>query len=484
MSAVARMTPPAQEPTGQSVLSSAWWMTGSNVVAQVFAYGSLLLLARWLSPASFGTVSVGAAFVTFGALLVDRGTWGAIVVQRVLARADLTRAFRRCLLTATVLAAAMAASADGVVERFASNGDAKAVAALALCLPLHAVAVVPTALLQKSMRFRQLAALTLGANALSAVVAVWIALGGFGVWALVARQLVLFGVIAVLSAILCLPALRTHESNGGSTPRRNGGQGGERWFFIYSLAYVLNGNVPYFVIGHSGDAALVGFYSMACTIAWAPAMHISAQVGKVLFAATASQPETCAERTEQSVSLMATLMLPLLPVGVLIAPTVLPAAFGAEWTPMVAAFQVLLVIGICQTVVDCIAEPISGTGHMSLRAKAMVAQCAVSVAALLIVVPMTGIRGAALVQLVMFVPFAVLLFTAGARRAGTTPRALCARLRPAAAAVSLQLVVTSGLIVALIASGATNSVATCVAAVVGLLACVPLLLRTLRRARS
>jgi O-antigen/teichoic acid export membrane protein len=333
------------------------------------------------------------------------------------------------------------------------------------------------------MRFRQLAALTLAANVLSAVVAVLIALGGFGVWALVGRQLVLFGMLAVLSALFGLRALHAHGSSDGPVVRADTNRGGERWFFIYALAYVLSGNLPYFVIGSSGDAALVGLYSMACTIAYAPTL-VSGQVGKVLFAATASRPDICAERTEQSVQLMSILMLPLLPVGVLVAPTILPAAFGAEWMPMVAAFQILLVAGIGQTVIDGIAEPITGTGHMSFRAKAMVAQCAASIVALLILVPIAGIRGAALVQLLMFIPLAVLLFTAGARRAGTSPRALWGRLRPVAAALSLQLVVTFGVLVGLIAFGATDSVSACVAAVIGLTASVPLLVRALIRIRS
>src|SRR5690606_5827844 len=112
---------------------------------------------------------------------------------------------------AMVLAAALVAAATGLVDQFASGGDAAAVAALALCLPLHAVAIVPTALLQKSMRFRSLAGLTAAANILSATAAVVFAVAGFGVWALVARQLVLFAATAVIAAVLCWMTLRAGQ---------------------------------------------------------------------------------------------------------------------------------------------------------------------------------------------------------------------------------------------------------------------------------
>jgi teichuronic acid exporter len=483
MSDVVHAAPSAHALTGRGLIHSAWWVTGSNLVGQGFAYGSLILLARWLSPASFGTVSVGMAIIGFATLFVDQGTWGAIIVQRRLTRADLARASRRCLLAAVVLTAVIAVAASAVVDKFASGGDAAALAALALCLPLHAVAVVPTALLEKSMQFRRLGGLTAVANVVSALAAVLIALDGLGVWALVARQLVLYGMVAVLSSVLCLPVLRAQAPSPGPAPRGDPAPVREWSFFVFMIGFTLTNGLDSLVIGSSSGAHLVGLYALAFTIAMTPTTHFSAFVGKVLFAAAAAQPETCRMRTEQSVQLMSMLTLPLLPVGILIAPTILPAVLGEEWSPMVVAFQVLLVVGVGRAIVNCIADPLTGTGYMPWRAKFMIVQCVATLLALVILVPIAGIGGAALAQLVVLVPYAALYFTAGARRAGTSPAALWRRLRPVAAAFGVQLVVTSTVLIGLIASGVADSVSACVAAVVGLVACGPMLLRTLIRMR-
>lgn len=476
-------TPSTPALTDRSLLRSAWWMTGSNLVAQSLTYGSLIVLARWLSPNSFGTVAVATAIVGVGVLFVDQGTWGAVIVEPELSRADLTRALWRCLLTGVVLAVAMAAAASTVVDRFAAGGDAAAVAVIAICLPLHAVAVVPTALLQRSMQFGLLAGLTAVANVTSALVAVLVALDGLGLWALVARQLVLYGTLAVLSSVLCLPALRAHVPRSGHARRRHG-QRIERWFFLFTVSHSVTSSLDKLIIGVFSNAGLVGMYSIAITIAMAPWTQFSAQVGKVLFAAAASQPESCSERTEQSVKLMSMLMLPLLPVGILIAPTVLPGVLGPEWQPMVPVFQVLLVVGIGNAVINCIAEPLTGKGYMPFRAKVMVAQCVATVTALGILVPIGGILGAALAQLLVFLPCATVFFTAGARRADTSTEALWRSLRPVAVAFVVQLAVSSAVLIGLLASGATDSVSACVAAVAGLLAVGPVLWRTLGRIRS
>ncbi|SEH50248.1 Membrane protein involved in the export of O-antigen and teichoic acid [Mycolicibacterium rutilum] len=457
------------------MLRAAGWMTGSHLLAQTFAYGSLILLARWLTPTSFGTLAVGTAIVYVAVLFVDHGTLGGLIVRQSLTRTDLLRAFRRCLLTACALAAAMATTAGIVVTHFASGGDAAAVAALALCLPLHALSVVPTALLQKAMRFRTLAGLNAAANTGSAMIAVLLAAGGAGVWALVARQLVLFAVLAAATPVWGRRELR--DPTSVCSPGRDRTPGGERWFFLFGVALMVTANLDFLTIGATSDAHLVGLYALAFTIAMAPSTHISEQVGRVLFAAAALQPDNNRQRTELSVRLMSMLFVPLLPVAVLAAPMVLPAVLGAQWEPMVVPFQVLLIVGVGHAVVNCIGETLSGNGHIAFRAKVMMIRCAATLLLLLVLVPADGIRGAAFAQLLVFLAYAGVYVGAGARRAGTSPRALAAQLRPVAAALLVQVGVGTAAWLMLTGTGVASSAAAPWAAIIGLISCLPVLYR-------
>lgn len=467
---------PAQDATagGRDLLRSAGWMTGSHLLAQAFAYGSLILLARWLTPTSFGTIAVGTALVYVAVLFVDHGTLGGLIVRRHLTRTDLLRAFRRCLVTACLLAAGMAAIASLVVTNFASGGDAAAIAALALCLPLHAFAVVPTALLQKTMQFRRLAALNAVANVTSALVAVALAFDGFGTWALVARQLMLFGILALLTPALCRRVLLSHLKASKTTVISDDPRDSERWFFVFGVALMVTANLDYLVIGGLGDAHVVGLYALAFTIAMAPSTHISEQVGRVLFAAAALHPRDAGYRTEQSVRLMSLVFVPLLPVGILAAPALLPAILGNQWQPMVVAFQLLLVVGVGHAIVNCIGEALSGNGHIRFRAEVMVVRCLVTLLALLVLVPVDGIRGAALAQLVVFAPYAAVYLIAGARRAGTSARALARELRHVALILGAQLTVCAVVAAVLAGAGASHAVLLCGASVTALIVWLPM----------
>lgn len=474
--------PPA--PSGRSLLASASWMTGSNLIAQAFAYGSLVLLARWLDPANFGTVAVGTTIVGIGALFVDQGTWGSVVVERKLNRIRLARAFRRCMLMAVVLAATIAATATVLVHHFATGGSPGALAAIAICLPLHAIAVVPTALLQRAMQFRRLAGVTATANIASALIAVVLALHGAGVWALVSRQIVLFALVAALSAWLCLPELRSHNHGMESLPTMKDGVRIERWFFLFAVAFAVTGSLDKLVIGVFGGAAVVGIYSIASAIAMAPWTQFSAMTGQVLFAATASHPTSVVQRTEQSARLMSLLMLPLIPVGTLTAPVILPKILGEEWAPVVPVFQMLLIVGVGNAVVSCIAEPLTGTGQMPFRTRIMLGQCIATLLALLILVPTAGILGAAIAHFVVFVPYAVIFFTTGVRRIGSSPGDLLQSLRPGFAILALEALFAFVALLLFLKLGVSRPIALCCAAAVGFAMIAPILIRAIAKVRS
>jgi O-antigen/teichoic acid export membrane protein len=270
-----------------------------------------------------------------------------------------------------------------------------------------------------------------------------------------------------LSLVLCLTAFRSHQLSPQSRDHTDRSPVQERWFFVFAVTLVVTVNLDYLVVGHSANATVVGLYAIAFTIAMAPCVHFSDEVGKVLFAAAAAQPQTVPQRTEQAVQLMSMLMLPLLPVGILAAPTVLPAVLGSEWEPMVAPFQILLAAGVGHAIVNCIGEALSGSGHIAFRAKVMVARCALTLPALILLVSLDGMRGAALAQLLLLLAYAAIYATAGARRAGTSPAALWRRLRPVIIAVGVQTLMAGAVFIALGASRPAELAAACVAAVVG-----------------
>jgi teichuronic acid exporter len=452
----------------RGLLAAASWMSGTNLVAQAVAYAALLVLARLVSPGSFGTVAAATSIVWMVSVLLDSGTRGGIIVQPRVTEAHLRREFRRCLVAALALGVAMALASPLLVDAIAEGGDAAVVAALAASLPLYAVALIPMAVLQRTMHFGRLAQATGVANAGSAILAVLAGLAGLGVWALVTRQLLWVLLLAVLATVLVRPYL-PRDSAAAAAPAadvRN------RWFFVFGATLLIALNVDYIVVGAVEGAGRLGLYALAFMIGFAPLVHVSGEAGRVLFAAAAaSGVESSGVRTVRATRLMAGLLLPILPVAVVLAEVALPALLGDDWKGMVSAFQLLIVVGVGQAIVNCIGETLSGVGEIAFRAKVNVGWCAATLAALLLLVPLDGIRGAALAHLIVFVPYLGVYATAGARRAGTGTRELWAGLRGPIAALACQAAVTAA--VAIWLGGTSDWVAACAGAAAGLLVVTP-----------
>jgi O-antigen/teichoic acid export membrane protein len=435
------VSPPRRPLDARSLIRFASWMSGAHVAAQLCAYGSLLVLAHFVPPRTFGTVAVGTAILNVGIVLMDSGTRGSIVVARSASYEFLRRSLVRCVSLGLVIAAAMALGSHVLSRTFASGADPAALAALGVGIPLYALAIVPMSVLQRTMEFGALARTWASSNFISAGGAVLAGILGAGVWALVARQLGWCALLAVLSWV----AARRHLPRKKTSPSHVPGSTQPRWFLLFAVTQVLTFNLDYLVIGHQQAVAQLGLYAVAFMIAFAPLQHFSGEVGRVLFsAAAASGLSENGARTVAATRLMALLLLPLLPVIVALAPPLLPALLGNEWSGMVVPFELLAIAGVGYSIINCIGEALAGGGQMEYRSKLNVVWSLSTLAALVILVRADGIRGAALAHLVVFIGYAAVYASAGMRRLGSGAGTLWRALRPVMAAVALQAIVTAG----------------------------------------
>jgi O-antigen/teichoic acid export membrane protein len=431
-------------PGAAAVRRALSWVGAGHVIGQGFWFGSLLVLAALLPPRAFGTVTVGLLLVTAATRLMEAGTRGSIIVARRLTRTQVTTALALNVASGLLLTGAIAGGSRFVLSTFAHGGSALAVAALGLSVLLYAPAVVPLALLEKNLQFKRRAAVQAGSTITASTLAVVAGALGAGVWALVIRQVLFQGLLAGLGWIAArrlVPA--TAAGSGGARwerLRRRGAVG----FMLFSLTDFVVFNADYMTVGYFTNATQLGLYSLAFTIAFAPVTQFSAQLGSVLFPASAtSDAETIRRRTVAGVRLTCLVLLPLVPIAVVLAPALIPALIGARWRGMVTSFQILLAVGVAHAIVNVIGESLSGTGQIGWRARVNTVWMVAMIAVLVILVQADGIRGAALSHLVLYLPVMVAYGVWGMRLLGDQPRRLARMLRPIAELVVLQALVTA-----------------------------------------
>lgn len=451
------------------------WRGLTFIVGQGSWYASLLVLAILLPPGAFGIVAVGTAVTTITYLLMDAGVGGTIVTTPQVGAAYVRRAVLRTAMSGIALAALAAALAGPIVDSFAEGGDADVLRTMMVTIALAGFTVVPNALLEKTLRFKRLAVITIAATVIASAAAILAAALGAGVWALVVRLVLNQLVILVLVWASALPLFPRGARGERPRPVRRGAS----WFVVLAAAAFCAHTFDNLIVGRLTDVTQLGLYALAFSLAFAPLRQISWQVGAVLFPSIAAtqDPATVARRTLRSLRLMALLLLPVLPPAVALAPGVIPTVLGEEWAGMVVPFQILLVVGVGQGLINILGETLAAT-RVAVRGRMELVWAVFVLGGIAVGTELAGIRGAALAHLVAFSGLAGAYLWFGTRAIELSPGPVLHAIRGVVGCVVVQAIVTTLLVLGIGVAGGGPLVAGILAAAAGLAVLTTLLWTT------
>jgi PST family polysaccharide transporter len=247
---------------GSRSLRAGAVVLGARVLVAVIQLLTILVLARLLSPEDYGLVGMVAAITAFAPLLVSLGTPDAVVRQARINEGEISALF---WLSATVGCSAtlMMAACGPLIARFYGEPRLIWIAEIsALTFVVSAFYCQHNTLLRRAMKFKELAAVELVANLLSAGTAIGMALYGLQYWALVLRPLlatffIAFGVWALCPWVPGRPAI----SAGAKGLLRQG-----LHIAGFAVTDYVGGSTDRIAIGYRSGPILLGYYQNATFI--------------------------------------------------------------------------------------------------------------------------------------------------------------------------------------------------------------------------
>lgn len=300
----------------------------------------LTVLARLLTPSDFGLMAMLLVFTSFAALLVEGGLGSALIQKQFTSANDETSVFLVNLVMACVLAGLLWLLAPAIAGFYGQPRLTAMLHVLLWLLPLGAVATVPNALLSQRLSFRKRAAAELVSSLGSALLALWLAWSGFGVWSLVWQVLAGAGLRALL--LWWISGWRPRgrfERAAFSGLFRFGG-----YLLLANALNVTTLRLQSLLIGRLFDARILGFYSMAQDTQQAPAQFISSllnRVGLPMFAAVVDQPAKLTGALRLALRLSMFVFAPcMICIAVLAKPLVL-LVYGPQWLPTAPMLSIL-----------------------------------------------------------------------------------------------------------------------------------------------
>ena len=420
----------------RKVVASLLWQGSASLVGQVISWLVTLIVIRILSPGDYGLIAMAGLCISFLMLIGDLGV-GAVVVQApTLKRPQLEALFGVALLAYLLGAIVAFASAPVAAAFFAEPRLISIVRALSLSFVFAGLYAVPQALVLRTLEFDRKAKIDVLTTLVSSIVALTLALGGWGAWSLVGAALAIHvfraAAFQIVRPCLFLPfpsfaVLRGMVHFGGLVTVDR-----ILWFGYTNLDIAIAGRVL--------GGALVGVYSVALSLASIPLDKVMSIVTPVAFSAfsrTQDDRESLRRGMLQALESVSLLAFPTFLGMATVAPEALAVFVGPKWAGTIIPFQILCLALPFRALGALFVPALYGTG----RPRVAVENNAITlggVAIALIVGVQWGVVGLCVGWLVGYVPvFCVTTYRALATLEMPVGRAVAAMGVPLAATLAM-----------------------------------------------
>ena len=338
----------AETPTDNIKLLTARtlkWNTIDKVLSQVLYAVTGIILANVVSKEEFGLVGSILIFQAFASLFVDSGFSFAIIQKKNPTDTDFSTVFYFNFAMSVAIYAVLWMAAPLIAEVFGSEKLIPLSRVMFLTFIINATAVVQTNRLTKMMTVKMVAVSNTIGLVVSGIVGVWLALAGYGAWAIVWQSITL---ATVKSAILWATSQWMPSFVFSFTSLRSifkVGAGVLTTSFLNTVSL----NIYNYIIGAYYSLTSLGIYTQAdkwSKMGIASLSQIFTSSFLPLLSKFQDDKEQFLKTVAKTNRCVGYIMFPCFGVLIASSETIFHLLFGTKWDEAIPLFQLLLIRGI------------------------------------------------------------------------------------------------------------------------------------------
>lgn len=326
------------ETSRKSAVTNMLWRFAERCGAQGVTFIVSLILARLLEPSVYGVVSLITIFTSLMQIFVDTGFSRALIQKKDADQLDFSTMFYFDVVLGILLYALLYVSAPAIARFYQKDFMVPYIRVMSLSVVLGSVNSVQEAIVAKRMIFKKFFYATLIGTVISAVVGVYMAYKGFGVWALIAQKLV----NQAFDTLFLWISLKWRPSRAFSFARL-------KPLFVYGgrvagsvFLDALTTRLTSLLIGKRYDAAELAYYDKGSHFPSLASETLRTSVQSVLFPLMAKE-QGSTRRVKRilrrSVMLAGYCVFPCVTGIALCAPSLIPVLYGEKWIATVPYMQ-------------------------------------------------------------------------------------------------------------------------------------------------
>lgn len=365
------------------VISGLAWTFGERILAQGVSFILSIVLARILMPDEYGIIAMVLVFINIADVFVSNGFGESLIQKQDADEVDFSTVFY-CSFGVSWIIYIILFFAAPVIANFYNNSILVPVLrVLALKLPISSISTIQHAYVSKHMIFKKFFFSTLGGTLFSGLVGIAFALGGLGVWALVAQYLVntLIDTIILFITVPWRPRLLFSTKSAKELV-------GYGWKLTAAgLINRLYIELRSLVIGKKYSSADLAFYNKGEQFPNIIITNIDSAIGKVVFPAMNAvndNMEKLRDVSRRTLKTTSYIIFPLLTGLIIVAKPLVQFLLTDKWLGCVPLLQVACLFYICQPMQTVNFQIIKAVGRSDLCLKLEIVKKILGVAMLLV----------------------------------------------------------------------------------------------------
>jgi teichuronic acid exporter len=353
--------PETRSKSDRVLLHGIAWTTSAKWISQIISWGITLVVARLLSPSDYGLIGMATLALGLVTLFSEFGLGTTVVTLRDTANAHISQLNTISILMG-LLGLILAFGIANPASKFFKVPNLKSVIiVMGLSFLISSFRTIPSALLQREMRFKALAIIDALQTVVAAVVTLALAVAGFGYWSLVLGNLCLTIAATGMTAFCKRQRFAWPNYPEIRAPLLFS------WHIIVGrLSWFVYDNSDFTIAGKLLGEAPLGDYTLAWTLAHAPLEKLTVLVNRVTPSFFASIQSDFSALRRYLLSITGGLALVIYPVTVglsLISADLISVALGSKWQGAVAPLQLLAFHALLRSNVILLTPVINAIGE-------------------------------------------------------------------------------------------------------------------------
>lgn len=312
-----------------------------------FASGGIIflaniILARLLTPKDFGLLAIIAIFVQISQTFIDSGFSNALIQKKDRSQTDYSTVFFFNLALSIGFYAILYFCATLIANFFENEKLTILTRVVGLNLIIGALVSVHKTRLTIQLKFKIQAAISLISSFISAIVAIWMAYNGYGVWSLVALTItnITFQVVLIYILIKWSPSVLFSRTAFKS-------------LFSYSskllgasIIHLLYRNIYPIIIGKKFSPLELGYFNRADTFAMYTPYMIGSVISRVafpIFSRIQDDNARLCNAYSKYIVFASLIIFPILVGLIVLAEPLTLLVLQEKWLPMVPMLQILCI---------------------------------------------------------------------------------------------------------------------------------------------